>query len=205
MSSEEQGSVTHWIDALKEGDARAAERLWHRYFDELVRIARARLGKHARGASDEEDVALSAFHSLCAGAAENRFARLGGRDDLWRLMVTITVRKALDQVQRERRKKRGGGHVVREAELAMGESSDAKPGFDGLAAEIPTPDVAVMLDEEYRRLFDCLGDDSLRCVAALRLEGYTGEEIAAKLGCNRRTVTRKLELIRQTWLEASPP
>src|SRR5262245_26702749 len=105
MSSECQGSVTFWIDALKAGDNEAAARLWRRYFDELVRIARNRLGATARAAADEEDVALSAFHSLCTGAAANRFAQLDGRDDLWRLLVTITVRKALDQIEHQRRQK----------------------------------------------------------------------------------------------------
>ena len=35
----------------------------------------------------------------------------------------------------------------------------------------------------------------------LRLEGYTREEIAEKIGCAVSTVKRKLDVIRQTWLE----
>jgi DNA-binding CsgD family transcriptional regulator len=31
------------------------------------------------------------------------------------------------------------------------------------------------------------------------MEGYTNDEIAAQLGCARRTVARRLELIRKTW------
>ena len=204
MSSENQGSVTCWIDALKTGDNDAATRLWRRYFDELVRIARTRLGTTARAASDEEDVALSAFHSLCTGAAENRFSRLDGRDELWRLLVTITVRKVLDQMQHQRRQKRGGGRFLREAELLGGNAGSLGGGLEGIADDAPTPEVAALLDEQYGRLFELLPDESLRRVATLRLEGYTGDEIAAQLGCNRRTVTRKLELIKQTWTEASP-
>ena len=34
--------------------------------------------------ADEEDVALSAFDSLCRGAVEGRFPRLDDRNDLWR-------------------------------------------------------------------------------------------------------------------------
>ena len=33
MSNEPQGSVTHWIGALKAGGGEAARRLWERYFD----------------------------------------------------------------------------------------------------------------------------------------------------------------------------
>src|SRR5256885_3924360 len=42
-----------------------------------------------------------------------------------------------------------------------------------------------------------VGDDVLRSVAILRMEGETTEAIAAKLGCARRTVARQLALIRR--------
>jgi DNA-binding CsgD family transcriptional regulator len=36
------------------------------------------------------------------------------------------------------------------------------------------------------------------------MEGYTNDEIAERLGCARRTVARRLELIRKIWLASSP-
>jgi len=42
-------------------------------------------------------------------------------------------------------------------------------------------------------------------VALLKMEGYTGEEIADRLGCSLRSVARKLELIRRTWLGGEGP
>jgi len=42
-----------------------------------------------------------------------------------------------------------------------------------------------------------VGDDVLRSVAILRMEGETTEAIAGKLGCARRTVARQLALIRR--------
>jgi DNA-directed RNA polymerase specialized sigma24 family protein len=201
MSPECNDSVTHWIDALKTGDDEAARLLWQRYFSELVRLARAKLGAAPRGAADEEDVALSAFHSLCAGVGQHHFARLDGRDDLWRLLVTITTRKALDQIKHQRRHKRGGGRVLGEVELAgPGPDADA-PGMDQFAGKCPTPEFAAIMDEECRRLLGALKDESTRQVALLRMEGYSGDEIAERLGCNRRTVTRKLDLIRRRWRE----
>jgi hypothetical protein len=61
-----------------------------------------------------------------------------------------------------------------------------------------------MVAEQYCRLLDILGDETLRRVAVWRLEGYTGEEIAAKLGCARRTVAFRLELIRKIWQGEAP-
>ena len=54
-----------------------------------------------------------------------------------------------------------------------------------------------MVVEEYRHRLDSLGDESLAQVAVLKMEGRTDEEIATMLGCSRRTVQRKLDIIRQ--------
>ena len=57
-----------------------------------------------------------------------------------------------------------------------------------------------MAAEEYKRLLGVLDDESLRQVALWRMEGYTTDEIAERLGCARRTVARRLELIRTLWI-----
>src|SRR5215471_16146961 len=88
------GSVTRWIDGLRTGESVAARKLWETYFHRLVDLARKRLRALPRRAADEEDVALSAFDSFCRGAEQGRFPRLGDRDNLWDLLVLLTVRKA---------------------------------------------------------------------------------------------------------------
>src|SRR5262245_24676301 len=126
MSPDEGGSVTCWLGNLRDGDLAAAQPLWERYFSRLVAVARGRLKRmrHGSGGEDEEDAALSAFNSFCDGAARGRFPQLTDRDDLWRLLVVITARKAMAQAHRERRKKRGGGRVVDEAILFGQQSGD---------------------------------------------------------------------------------
>jgi hypothetical protein len=89
-----KGSVTGWLDQLKAGDPLAAQKLWERYFRRLVGLARKKLQGARRGAADEEDVALSAFDSFCRGAEQGRFPRLDDRDNLWRLLMLLTARKA---------------------------------------------------------------------------------------------------------------
>jgi DNA-directed RNA polymerase specialized sigma24 family protein len=202
------GSITHWLGDLREGDLAAAQPIWERYFGKLVNLARNKLQRHPRGEADEEDAALSAFNSFCAGVADGRFPRLSDREDLWRILMTITVRKAYAQIQRQKRLKRGGGHIVEEAVLRKpGEGSPAAPAFapglDFIAGSEPTPEFAAIVAEEYQRLLDALDDDGLRQVAISRMEGYTCDEIAAQLGCARRTVARRLDLIRRTWLADS--
>jgi DNA-directed RNA polymerase specialized sigma24 family protein len=205
MNTEPQGSVTHWIGALKLGDAEAAQQLWERYFDALVRLARAKLGALPRREADEEDIALSAFNSFCQGATRGRFPRLDERYGLWRLLVAITVRKALDQSARHRRKKRGGSRVRGDSILAGGHPDVRDAGFEQVVGREPTPAFAAMVADECRHLLEALGDEGLRRIALLRMEGYTDPEIAAQLGCALRTVGRKLELIRKTWLREVAP
>ncbi|APW60803.1 ECF-type sigma factor [Paludisphaera borealis] len=196
MGDEDRGSVTHWLGDLKVGDMTAAQPLWERYFGQLVVLARAKLRRLPRSGAeqDEEDAALSAFNSFCAGAARGKFPKLDDREDLWKLLVVITARKAFAQAGRQRRLKRGGGRIVEEGD------SNVK-GLDLVAGPEPTPEFAAMVAEEYRRLLDALEDDGLREVAVRRMEGFTCDEIADRLGCARRTVARRLDLIRQTWLD----
>jgi DNA-directed RNA polymerase specialized sigma24 family protein len=202
-NGESNGSITGWIAGVKAGDLAAAQPLWERYFARMVDLARARLrasGRRGRDAAgDEEDAALSAFDSLCAGLARGQFPQLADRDDLWRLLVVITTRKVQAQARRGFRQKRGGGLVRPASELANaadGEGNDDDVLAQAVGSE-PTPEFAAMVAEEYRRLLERLGDDVLRKVAILRMEGSTTDAIAGQLGCARRTVARQLALIRR--------
>jgi DNA-directed RNA polymerase specialized sigma24 family protein len=202
MESGAKGSVTRWIGDLKSGGEAAAQRLWERYFERLVRLARKKLqnDRRPRTVEDEEDAALSAFDSFCRGVDRGRFPRLADRDDLWRLLVVLTVRKALGQIERRGAAKRGGDQRVGVFTPPGGDDPGGDP-LDRLLSSEPTPELAVMVAEEHRRLRDALGDSALRQVLDLRLEGYTREEIAEQMGCAVASVKRKLDMIRQTWLE----
>jgi DNA-directed RNA polymerase specialized sigma24 family protein len=199
MPDADEGSITRWIAGVKGGDHAAAQPLWERYFARMMELARARLraSRCRDAASDEEDAALSAFDSLCAGLARGQFPRLADRDDLWRLLVVITTRKVQAQARRQRRQKRGGGRVQTASNLGDPDSQDDDDLLAQAVGSEPTPEFAALVAEEYRRLLARLDDDVLRKVAILRMEGFTTEEVAAQLGCARRTVVRQLALIRR--------
>ena len=131
MSSE--GSVTRWVTAMKAGDAAAAQPLWERYHRRLVTLARQKLRPARRRAADEEDVVQNAFHSFFRGLSAGRFPQLSDRDNLWRLLVVITARKALDQLAHDHRKRRGGGTVQGESGIFRGAAgcSTGAPSYMG--------------------------------------------------------------------------
>jgi DNA-directed RNA polymerase specialized sigma24 family protein len=196
----DDGSITQWFKGLRLGDRQGVGPLWDRYIGKMIRLARATLRAkvRCRTVADEEDVAVSAFETFRRGVEGGRFPDLNSRDDLWRLLAVITVRKARAQARWQRRAKRGGGRVLREVDLAAA-GADVRGGLDGLHNPESGPEFAALAAEELRRLLDLLGDDSLRRIAVWRLEGFTSEEIAGRLGCARRTVARRLELIRKLW------
>jgi DNA-directed RNA polymerase specialized sigma24 family protein len=193
------------LEGLKAGDDEAIRSLWDRYCDRLVRLARQKLRNTGRRVADEEDVALSAFHGLCLGARGGRFPVLADRDGLWGLLVFITAQKAADQIAHERRQKRGGGKVRGDSALDGDAANSHGGGFDRILSHSPGPVTLNVWAEGYGRLLDRLGDETLRQVAELRVQGYKVEEIAERLGLARRTVHRKIDLIRTVWLAEARP
>jgi DNA-directed RNA polymerase specialized sigma24 family protein len=185
------GSVTHWIRLLEAGEHEAAQPLWDRYFSSLRSLAGRKLRGRPLAVADAEDVALSAFDSLCLGLKHGRFPQLGDRDNLWKLLVVITARKTAHLVRDQHSQKRGGP-----------ERAPAAVALDEIIGQEPRPDFAAQVSEEYERLLALLPHDDLRRIAGWKMEAYTNAEIAAKLGCARRTVDRKLRLIRGLWEEA---
>jgi DNA-directed RNA polymerase specialized sigma24 family protein len=184
------GSVTHWIHQFQAGDSLASQKLWEAYFHRLVGLARKKLQGRPRTAADEEDIALSAFASFCQRAVNRQFPELADRHDLWRLLVTITARKAIDEQARQGRLKHGGG--IARADPTI---------LEAVVGREPTPEFAASVTEECQRLLGMLRDEQLRKIAAWKLEGYKNEEIASMLDCAVATVERRLRLIRRTWEE----
>jgi RNA polymerase sigma factor (sigma-70 family) len=156
-------------------------------------------------AFDEEDVALSAMRSFLDEAQKGRFYRWQNGGELWQLLLTITTRTAFAYRRREMRDKRGRGRVRDDSAFAPGEIRQTVRSLTHAAParELP-PDQSAALVEEAEKLLDALPDESLRRVALRKLAGYTNEEIAEELGCVKRTVERKLERIRNKWLERVP-
>ena len=197
-------SVTQWIAALKQGENDAARQLWDRYFQQLVNLAGRKLGRADRRVSDEEDLALSVFRALSAGASAGRFDQLETREDLWSLLVAITSKKAVDQIRQQHASKRGGGEVRGNSVLGKAED-DTAGGFEQIVSRQPTPELLASLDEEYLRLMSLLSDDVQRDIIGYRLSGYQVTEIASLVGISTRSVERKLHVVREIWSRELQP
>lgn len=180
---------------MKAGDREAARKLWERYADRLIGLARQRLAGRGKAASDEEDIAQSVFFSICRGAAAGRFKDITSRDELWWLLLAVTRQKIVSRHRRETAQKRNKGRVKTETELAQQQPFT----LDSLVGSLPTAESIFHLQEEYEELLARLSDQRLQQVAVLRVEGYTVAEIADKLEVGTRGIERKLQLIRSIW------
>jgi RNA polymerase sigma factor (sigma-70 family) len=165
-----------------------------RYLRRLVGLVHERLRhKMPRGAADEEDVALSAFHSFCRRAEQGQFPRLDDREDLWEVLMMIALRKAVDLLGHESRKRRDW----RRTEAL---EDDAPEPF----SPEPDPALAAEVADQLRHLLGLLPDEQIRAIAVRRMEGHTNKEIAALVGCSLTTVERRLPIIRKRWKRELP-
>lgn len=191
----DDGSVTHWIHEIQQGNRQAAQELWERYFSQLVGRARNQLRSTNRRVADEEDVALSAFETFYRSAEEGKFPNLADRDGLWRLLVRITANKVADQQKLQSRVRRGGGKVRGESVFRnqYGEQFDA---LSQVVGDEPTPEFVAVMHEQFERLLSILDDAELKEMAIAKMEGHSNEEVAKRTNRSLRTVERRLQLIR---------
>lgn len=70
-------------------------------------------------------------------------------------------------------------------------------GFGDVADRAARMTFDDVLSQECEELLDCLDDDVQRKIAVLKLQGYSNAEIAQTFGVVRRTIERKVALIRK--------
>ena len=190
--------ITHWISEAQKADSQAAQVIWETYFQKLISYARKKMQGMPRRATDEEDVALSAMNSFFDGMHQGRFMPQD-RDELWKLLATITVRKATRELRRHHAQKRGGGAVRGESVFIGGANESASWGINEVMDAGNLPAMSMQLTATCADMLAQLEDDSLRAIARSRLEGFSNEEIAQRMQISLATVKRRLARIRETW------
>ncbi len=191
--------VTLWVEELKQGDTSAAERIWDVYQQQLANVARRRLGGMPMRMADEEDVALEAFATFLRGIGKDRFFEFRDRRDLWQALVRLVDCSAKDCRRRYGARKRGSGRVRGESIFDGATIGSTPVGLAGFADNDASPESSESTLASVEERLGKLSDDTLRQIAIMKLEGFTTDEIADRLQISRRSVERKLGLIRDTW------
>jgi DNA-directed RNA polymerase specialized sigma24 family protein len=168
--------------------------------ERLVGRARHRLKAVRLRGVDAEDIALAALHSAFDAISKGRFPRLNDRRDLWQVLITLVDRRFADERRRHFAQRRTPGAAPAEERPPRPDGGEKVRGdMDDLISEDPTPEFAVMFQEELLLRLQQLPKPELREIAVAKMEGWTNEEIAQRLNCVVRTVERRLEMIREIW------
>jgi RNA polymerase sigma factor (sigma-70 family) len=203
MNESEELSV--WVDRLKQGDEEAAEVIWRNCFERMKQVAKKKLGPFGQRGADEEDIAQSAMKSFMIRCRDGQFEQLDDRDDLWKLLFTITIRKAYQHTRKQTAAKRRG-EIGEHRLLGQGDDDSAAVGLDRFADEraLTADELMEQLEQQdaFHQVLQNL-ERSLREVAVGKLSGRTNTQMANQMGCSTRTIERKLKLIRKTWADAS--
>lgn len=173
-----------WVGRLQQGDDGQAAQIWHHYHVKLIAMAQQRLQMSPQQLADGQDVVVSAFASFFRAVQEERIDDNINENELWRLLVTLTARKAIKVMRYE-------GRQLRDSHLL-----DHVQDLDQIIGDEPTPEFAAAVAEQYRWLSEQMVDEPMRRLLQLKMEGYRNAEIAQQIDCSVRTVKRRLTLIR---------
>lgn len=195
MHENPEGSVTYYMNQLREGNRDGADELWHRFYSRLVRLAHKRMNSKFRRVTSEEDVAAIAIAECFKSLEEGRFPELDGRDDLWNRLAQITERRALNEIRRQTSQKAGGGKVVGESVFLKADDSSPQ-GINGMPGKEPTPEYVDQFGITVNEMLTGL-NEQLRQIAILKMQGYTNREISKQVKVSIATVERKLALLRE--------
>ncbi len=176
------------IDGLRSGDEAAAREVFTRFAGQLVGCVQRRLAGQFARRFDPEDVVQSACGSFFVGARADRYTLRDGQD-LWNLLLAITLNKLRNKIEFHSAAKRGVGH---EDSLAADRGVVA-------ASRTPAPPEETALWDEVEILTRNL-DDVKRQIVELRLQGWLLDEIAEKINRSERMVRRVLDQIKQDML-----
>ncbi len=189
MASVDASSI-ELLERWRAGDPDAETELFRRYTARLVALARRRLSKKIAVRVDPEDVVQSAYRSFVNAVREDRFI-VERPGDLWRLLASLTLHKALHQVRRHRSLKRS---VNREEECALDDNGRATIPRAMLAKSPTASDAAVAVEELERALRKL--SPAHRLIVELRLQGSHVREIADHVGRSERLIRKVLEELR---------
>jgi RNA polymerase sigma-70 factor (ECF subfamily) len=185
LVSDAKDSFAEWLARLRARDDTAARELFDRFACQLIALARGRLAGALRHKVDPEDIVQSAYKSFFRSHGEGK-VELESWNSLWGLLTLITLRKCAD---------RAAYHRAECRDLAREAAAEPETPWPEAPGREPTPFEAVALGETVEQLLAALDEDE-RPILELSLQGYTTQEISARLGRAERTVRRLREQIR---------
>src|SRR5262245_17230050 len=131
--------VSLLVHGLGVGDADACAELFARYAVRLARLAERHLSRGLAARADGEDVVQSVFRTFFRRHARGD-SRIDTSAHLWRLLVTLTLRKVRTQARRHTAGVRDVSAEVRDAGPPLAAALSREPGPEEAALLADTVD-----------------------------------------------------------------
>ena len=177
----DSGNVTSLLLDWGKGDHSALERLTPIIYEDLLRLAKARLNREY-GECTLQPTAL--VHESYLRLADQTKLHCESRAHFYAIAANLMRRVLIDHAKKRKAQKRGGGVRV-----------TLKTGMDFAGEQ--TPD-SLMLDEALRKLAE-IDERKSQAIELKFFGGLTTEEIGVVLGISVATVGRELR-VAQAWL-----
>jgi RNA polymerase sigma-70 factor (ECF subfamily) len=176
---------------LRSGDDDAATQVFQRFADQLIALAQKRLSPKMRRKVDAEDVLQSVFRSFFARQAAGQMGPLANWDNLWGMLMVITLRKCGRRIDYFHSACRDIDRETPNQKPADRSGEDWQT-----SGNEPTPAEAAQLTDMVEHLLNHF-DGKHRDIVALSLQGCTAPEISSQLACTERMVYRVLERVKE--------
>ena len=165
---------------VRSGDGAAETVVFRRFLQRLIALAARQFDGWIRDQADVENVVLSAYKSFFRRNQRGEYD-LTGWDELWALLMIITLHKCTKRRKHLRAARRDAG---RQVPLAGHDHH-----MTWVPDRSPTPEEAAILTETLEQLLQSMTPDDRPMVEHI-LMGYTALEVAERLDCSERTVRR---------------
>jgi RNA polymerase sigma factor (TIGR02999 family) len=175
--------VTSILQAAANGDPRAAEKLLPLVYDELRKLAAARLAQELPGQTLQATALVHDAYVRLVGEDPSR--SFNDRGHFFAAAATAMRHILIDAARRKLTQKRGGGWE--------------RHDLEGIAAPAPDPEL-LALDEALEKLA-AVDPLKARLVELRYFAGFTGEQAAEVLGVSPTTADRHWAYAR-AWLQA---
>ncbi len=165
--------ITQVLQAIGQGDGRASEELLPLVYDELRRLAAARMAQEAAGQTLQPTALVHEAWLRLVGDDERTWQN---RAHFFGAAAEAMRRILIENARRKSRLKRGGGQV--------------RLDVDQLELAATTPDDKVLLIDEALERLQAQDPEKARVVVLKFFGGLTNQEVAESLGVTERTIER---------------
>jgi RNA polymerase sigma-70 factor (ECF subfamily) len=182
--SEPEASDASLLSVFRKGNQDAATQLYLRYAKRLRALVKEQCSSELSRRLEEDDIVQSVFRTFFSGAQQGLY-RVPGGQDLWKLLLVISLNKIRAKGAYHSAAKRDARRTSSLEAVGMGGEPAQPDGGEQAFFQLVVQEAMEHLPSEYRE------------IVQLRIEGYEVEEIAARSSRAKRTVERILQEARK--------